>query len=180
MSTPTAQVDSNSEPDILEGMFEAEEEQSTAGKGTESDLKGYLAIDERFKDLDPAEGLAKTIQSKQGVLIGNLKKITDQNAVLLKDSQFLEELTVNPELRQAFITKMNPELVQDVDSQVQNVLKKEFPDFEPVDEDRSNVQSRTAKYFRREVRLYDTLESSSSNKTVEEILSDVENRKKEK
>lgn len=179
MSTPTTQTDSNSEPDILEGMFEPEEEQSTAGKGNEPNLKNYLVIDDRFKDLDPAEGLARTIQSKQGVLVGNIKKVTDQNAVLLKDSQFLEELTTNPELRQAFITKMNPELVQDVDSQVRNVLKKEFADFEPVEEERSNIQSRTAKYFRRENRLYDTLENSSSNKTVEEILSDVSNRKKE-
>ena len=180
MSTSATQADSNSEPDVLEGMFETEEERSTAGECTESELKGYLTIDERFKDLDPATGLARTIQSKQGVLEGNIKKITDQNAILLKDSQFLEELTTNPELRKAFITKMEPGLSQDVDSQVQNILKKEFPDFEPVEEDKGDIQSKTSKYFRRQNRLYDTLESSSSNKSVEEIVSDIENRKAEK
>ena len=180
MTTSPAQIDPNAEQDILDGMFETEEGQSTDGKGDEANLKGYLNISEKFKDLDPAEGLARTVQSREGVLIGNIKKITDQNATLLKDSQFLAELTTNPELRQAFIAKTNPELIQDVDSQVQNVLRKEFPDFEPVDEEKSDIQSKTSKYFRRQNRLYDTLENSSSNKSVEEIWTSIETRQKDK
>ena len=180
METPATQTDPKPEQDILDGIFEPDEGQPTVGKGDEANLKGYLNISEKFKDLDPAEGLARTVQSREGVLIGNIKKLTDQNATLSKDSQFLEELTTNPELRQAFIAKTNPELIQDVDSQVQNVLRKEFPDFEPVDEEKSDIQSKTSKYFRRQNRLYDTLENSSSNKSVEEIWTSIETRKVER
>jgi hypothetical protein len=180
MDTGAAQTIPDPAEDLLDGMFEVEDGKSKDGKGTESQLRKYLTIDERFKDLAPEEGLARTIQSREGVFVSNIEKINNQNAKLLKDSQFLEELTTNPELRRAFIAKMEPELSLDVDTQVQNILRKEFPDFEPVDEDKSNMQSKTAKYIRRQNRLYNELENSSSNKSVDEILTEIDNRKKEK
>jgi hypothetical protein len=180
MNTGAAQSVSGASDDILDGMFEVEEEHSKDGKGTGLEIKSYLAIDEKYKDLTPEEGLARTIQSREGKLVGQIHTLNEQNADLSKQARFLEELKENPELRTAFVGELDPELSQDVDSQVQNIMRKEFPDFEPKDEDKGDPLSQTSKYNRRVNRLYDKFENDSSKKSVKEILSDIDAKTKSK
>jgi len=171
MNTSTHEGAPIATEDILEGLFDVDEGHSTDPGDVSQTIKSYLTIDDKFKELPPDEGLARTIQSKMERLKGELKGEITKSEELGKQARFLGELKENPELRQAWLNEVDPDSSVDVDTMVTKALNKEgFKDFQPNDEEKNIPTSQTAKYYRRANYLYSTYENNQSNKTVKEIL----------
>ncbi len=170
MDTNNSKGGSESADDLLEGLLEVEIEHSTDPNDVNPDVKNFLVIDERFKELAPEEGLARTIQSKIGAVKTELNKEIEKSESLGQAARFLDSLKSDPELRQAWLSEIDPDYAQDIDSIVTGILKKEYKDFEPVNEDKDTPSSTTAKYYRKWSQLYQKFENNDSKKTVKEVL----------
>lgn len=170
MDTNTSKGDPVATEDILEGLFEAEPGHTKDPNDVNPDVKNFLAIDEKFKELAPEEGLARTIQKRIETVKTQLNKEIEKSETLGEAARFLDDLKSDPELRQAWLGEIDPDYAQDIDSIVTGILNKEYKDFEPVNEDKDIPSSTTAKYFRKWNQLYTKFENNESKKTVKEIL----------
>jgi len=170
MDTNNSKGDPNASDGLLDGLLEVEQGHTNDPNDVNPDVKNFLVIDERFKELAPEEGLARTIQSRIESVKAQLKKEIDKSDGLEQSARFLDSLKSDPELRQAWLSEIDPDYSQDIDSMVTNILKKEYKDFEPNAEEKDIPSSTTAKYNRRWNNLYNKFENNDSKKTVKEIL----------
>ena len=115
MNTNTAEGDLNSGEDILDGLFESEEGHPNPDGDVTPNIKSYLAIDEKFKDLPPDEGLARTIQSREEGLKYQLNSEVTRAEELSGQVRFLDQLKEDPELRQAWLGEVDPDSAVDTD-----------------------------------------------------------------
>ncbi len=99
-------------------------------KPTNEDLRNWK-IDDRFKDLPPAEGALRTIQSEKDSIFTTHQSMEAQMTEDSKALEVLDNLLTDDEYLEAFVKERRPDLIQEADrSQViQEKLNNEFPEF---------------------------------------------------
>lgn len=144
-----------------------------------------FTIDPRFQGLPPQEAIARTHQAVITPLHQKIATLEESQKKWTGQLDNLAQLTENKDLRMAFIRELEPDLIKapDVDSQVEEKIKKKWGDFKPNREEAdSDYFSDSAKYYR-DIEKFRTqsekdTEKFSGGKTFAELKEEIEKNKK--
>lgn len=176
------------EPDMSIFDIPEEEVQNQNADGTNQSSTD-LDIDPKFMDLDVHEAKYRTAQSRYDKLQKEHELLQNSFAKALKAQSFVEEVVENPDLLEAFIAEVNPDLIKkkDLKAVMQETLAKEFPQFVQEKPSRDEAEKDPGSdgwlYYRRVDDLYQELRSgglhSDKIKTVKELKVEAEQKRAE-
>jgi len=136
----TSQTGQNNQPIDNSGIGSAGLVLENETKPDEVDTLQNWTIDDRYKDLPPAEGALRTIQSDRDSIFTKNKSMEAQMTENSKALEVLDNLLTDDEYLETFVKERRPDLIQEADrSQViKEKLNNEFPEFseeKPVRDD---------------------------------------------
>lgn len=128
-----------------------------------------LAIEERFAGLPKEEALARSFQSRYDKSQEEIKALQGSLQQKAKVENFLAEVMDDPQVFEAFVAELRPELIKpkDVSEQIQTALKKEFgEEFEPDDSKVRIPGSKDWLYAKKAEELYTKLTSTGADRVL--------------
>lgn len=108
---------------------------NNGGQGQEDDPFAGIEVEEKYKSLDPKEGLLRTLKSRYDKTSNDFTKLASEHESALQKVELFNQVFTDEGLFYALVNEVKPELVRNVDygSRIKEELKKEFGEgFKPT------------------------------------------------